>query len=106
MAEKCYLEPLALFRIDPAVIPVLNSAYKLQNNSKHQQKVARIGTKGNIIRNKWLQGGSKGGNAIYLCKWIQPYQCHINIYYDMYMVAYIYEGLQPKNASNDVKSYM
>jgi len=28
------------------------------------------------------------------------------IYYDMYMIAYIYEGLQPKNTSNDVMSYM
>jgi len=30
----------------------------------------------------------------------------INIYYDMYMVAYIYEGLQPKNTSNDLMFYM
>ena len=36
----------------------------------------------------------------------QLHQCHTNIYYDMYMVAYIDEGLQPKNTSNDVMSYM
>jgi len=64
---------------------------ELQYNGRHEQKAT--GIKGGIIRNKWLHGGSKGGNAINLCKWIQPHQCHINIYYDMYMVAYINAGL-------------
>ena len=33
-------------------------------------------------------------------------KCHVKVYYDMNMVAYIYEGLQPKNTSNDVMPYM
>ena len=33
-------------------------------------------------------------------------KCHVKVYYDMYMVAYIYEELRPKNTSNDVMYYM
>jgi len=35
-----------------------------------------------------------------------PSVLYEHIYYDMYMVAYIYEGWQPKNTSNGVMSYM
>ena len=41
----------------------------LQYNGRHEQKAARIGIKSGVIRNKWLHGGSKGGNAINLCRY-------------------------------------
>jgi len=41
---------------------------------KIHPNAAQLGTKGGIIRNKWLHGRSKGGNAINLCKWLQPHQ--------------------------------
>ena len=50
--------------------------------------------------------GKQGRQCNQIVQMDTALKCHVKVYYDMDMVAYIYEGLQPKNTSNDVMYYM
>ena len=85
---------------------------ELQYDGRHEQK--GIGIKHGTDRNKGRRNKEQMAACMGETRAVMQSICAngyspttvINIYYGMYMVAYIYEGLQPENTSNDVMYYM